>query len=923
MAFTLNRRLSQLVDSSGQLNTGKIPNDYISSDHIADNIITSAMLHSGFTVSASNLGTTLTPTFGNITTTGYIAGPATFTIDPAAVGDNTGTVVIAGNLQVDGTTTTINSTTMTVDDLNLTLASGAANAAAANGAGITVDGASATITYDGTNDEWDFNKGIHIAGTSSLSSEFKIGNLTWNQNTGSTSGLLHQYRGSDGYSELQINNTATSGAVSLNIRNDSNSVARIANNGDAYFKGDVGIGESNPSDKLEIKADSGHLRLKSATTTTKGLALLFDNSNNRSEIRSDQAGVNQLDLQYYALNHNFGRSASNLTLHISDDNKVGIGTVSPTGKLTIANPTAYAPNTITTANTYIQLGSTDYGSGGSSSNDGKFMIGFGYTDGTTNTHSPGYIGFEETSTSGDTKGNLTFYTRDVITDTAPTERMRIDSSGLVHIGNNSNTDHKGLHIYKSTNDVYQPNTFNEESLLRLNAPNATGNYAGITYTHAGETEFFTGLVRVGGTSDIADYILQGYNGNTNAYQQYMRITSNGNVGIGTVTVPTGLEVYSKDCKFWHGNINYYTKFEDQNEINTYTSAGANSTMYLQHPGGDLELCAGILYVDRSASGVGIGLSNPETELHVKGTNGSAGDLYTQVGPGNTPSITIQNAGTTNNNNAVLYFRDDTDMRASVGARFVNHSTNESELRFSTTDGSGNTRERVTFKGDGDIGFGTTAPQSYGGRNFEFYDASTTQTGIRISASASQFEVGTDSTGGYLQPITPGDGITLFSANTAAADTIAMKVHSTGQVTKPKNPAFRAYLSTEQTSNGTITTGFTDNNTTASRAYDNNGDFNTTTGRFTAPVSGVYIFSIMWDSNASQGGFNLLVNGSNYNVMWEPTGLTNDGWESRYYGTHMKLSTNDYVQLTVVHASGSYPVHQGSGTWGHFAGCLVG
>ena len=103
-------------------------------------------------------------TFGNITTTGYIAGPATLTIDPSAVGDNTGKVVIAGDLQVDGTTTTINSTTMTVDDLNIVLASGAANAAAANGAGITVDGASASIIYDGTSDEWDFNKQINVTG---------------------------------------------------------------------------------------------------------------------------------------------------------------------------------------------------------------------------------------------------------------------------------------------------------------------------------------------------------------------------------------------------------------------------------------------------------------------------------------------------------------------------------------------------------------------------------------------------------------------------------------------------------------------------------------------------------------------------------------------------------------------------------------
>ena len=117
-----------------------------------------------------SVATSATPTFGNITTTGYIAGPSTFTIDPAAVGDNTGTVVIAGNLQVDGTTTTINSTTLTVDDKLVTLASGSANAGAANGAGIEVDISGATnpsILYDGTDDEFDFNKPITIENSSS------------------------------------------------------------------------------------------------------------------------------------------------------------------------------------------------------------------------------------------------------------------------------------------------------------------------------------------------------------------------------------------------------------------------------------------------------------------------------------------------------------------------------------------------------------------------------------------------------------------------------------------------------------------------------------------------------------------------------------------------------------------------------------
>ena len=97
---------------------------------------------------------------GNIITSGYLRGPATFTIDPAAHGDNTGTLVIAGNLQVDGTTTTINSSTVTVDDLNIQLADGAATPSAANGAGITVAGASATFTYNSTTDTWDINKDL-------------------------------------------------------------------------------------------------------------------------------------------------------------------------------------------------------------------------------------------------------------------------------------------------------------------------------------------------------------------------------------------------------------------------------------------------------------------------------------------------------------------------------------------------------------------------------------------------------------------------------------------------------------------------------------------------------------------------------------------------------------------------------------------
>ena len=97
---------------------------------------------------------------GHQTVGGYLAGPSNFIIDPATVGDDTGTVEIKGSLQVNGTTTTVNSATLDVADLNITVAKGAANAGAADGAGLTVDGANATLTYDSANDRWSINKSL-------------------------------------------------------------------------------------------------------------------------------------------------------------------------------------------------------------------------------------------------------------------------------------------------------------------------------------------------------------------------------------------------------------------------------------------------------------------------------------------------------------------------------------------------------------------------------------------------------------------------------------------------------------------------------------------------------------------------------------------------------------------------------------------
>jgi len=97
---------------------------------------------------------------GNLTVGGYVAGPATFTIDPAAVGDDTGTVVIAGNLTVNGTTTTVNSNTVEIGDAILTLNSDETGAPSQN-AGLEVErGTSANVflRWNEATDVWEITE---------------------------------------------------------------------------------------------------------------------------------------------------------------------------------------------------------------------------------------------------------------------------------------------------------------------------------------------------------------------------------------------------------------------------------------------------------------------------------------------------------------------------------------------------------------------------------------------------------------------------------------------------------------------------------------------------------------------------------------------------------------------------------------------
>jgi hypothetical protein len=179
---------------------------------------------------------------GNVKLTGSIYGPSELIIDPAAVGDNTGSVRIKGNLYVDGTQTILNSTTIELGEFNVGIATTVGTNALLDGAGIGIGstGIRKTLTYANTpsdslksSENFDLASGkvYKIDGTSVLSST-KLGSSIVNSSLTSvgtlTNLIVTGVTTSGGYNattgnEYKINGTSvlTSTTLGSNVVNSS------------------------------------------------------------------------------------------------------------------------------------------------------------------------------------------------------------------------------------------------------------------------------------------------------------------------------------------------------------------------------------------------------------------------------------------------------------------------------------------------------------------------------------------------------------------------------------------------------------------------------------------------------------------------------------------------------------------------------
>ena len=182
--------------------------------------------------------------------------------------------------------------------------------------------------------------------------------------------------------------------------------------------------------------------------------------------------------------------------------------------------------------------------------------------------------------------------------------------------------------------------------------------------------------------------------------------------------------------------------------------------------------------------------------------------------------------------------------------------------------------------------------------------------------------------GTAEKITFGLGATTFSnatSNSSGADASLtwvnnMVIDANGHITKPKQPAFLAYGVGSSPSSGSVLVFGTEK-------YDIGGNYNTSNGRFTAPVAGLYVFFLtqIGSNRNTVFRYKTRLNGTNYpqtdaQMRLQPGAAIHD------YGTSvilMQMAANDYADIYFTSDDGG--VGHGGSSSAHeiFSGYLVG
>ena len=420
--------------------------------------------------------------------------------------------------------------------------------------------------------------------------------------------------------------------------------------------GNVGIGDSNPSQKVTIGSGNALIRGTDNFSSAGAIEYLGDTNHG---IRAD-AGLGVTLFTYGA--------TTGLFLQQSTGN-VGIGATGPNAKLEVYTSSA------TNAEQIRLYNPSDAGAATQSI---QFQFGSGVSSGAT--IKQGY----------DAAAYLSF-------TTGSTEAIRI-KGGNVGIGTTSTTNQK-LIVYKASPGSYTQYADGDTLVLAgsgntgmtIVAPDAnnTGVYFNSPSASAGVGAFIT-------YNYNSSYIRYGINSGATTKAHFF---DSGNVGIGTaspaqkLTVASGSVKVSKGYSYLFDDVNDEIRVDDSPAwlavANTMTLKTYSGAFVFQNSNG----AASIMTVRADTGNVGIGTTSPGVKLEVAGT------VYSNIG---NFIANRANAGANTSGSGVELRIDGTTYAA------IRQPAAE-VLAFYR--GSGGTTETMRIDNGGNVGIGTTNPNT--------------------------------------------------------------------------------------------------------------------------------------------------------------------------------------------------------------------
>ena len=386
---------------------------------------------------------------------------------------------------------------------------------------------------------------------------------------------------------------------------------------------------------------------------------------------------------------------------------LGIGTTNPAGQLDIRkaqSTTAFtdpflklypSSTTNTTGLTTITLGTSPV------DNYGVSLSGWRYgTDGT-----PKFVlKMHQNSAAGIDALTVDYLGNVGVGTTSPVEALNVGNNGNIRIDGNGS----GRGIFASSNGSNNTFSFTRQDGVNT-ADLSISGYGGVGITG-------------GRTGSPA----------TSGYSLY--VANSGNVGIGTTSPQRELHVHA-------------TNYTDIQLTNDTTGAGAGDGSTISATGNDLYInnkeSGSLLLLTNnservrvtSSGNVGIGTTSPDTLLEVSKSTGAAVRI-TSTATGNGADVTL---------GSLEYYGNDASVpgagiKSSIVAKTEASLGDDSNLIFSTSDGTTNNIERLRINSSGDVGIGTTGPvgkltiidTSASSTNQKFHVGRSTNAGLYIT-----------------------------------------------------------------------------------------------------------------------------------------------------------------------------------------------